>query len=305
MWFSGFSFGCRSGLGGLDVRLSGVVKALLPVAARMRNSPGRDHGSDANCLVAMDLLTPEIVIQVILTFLIGGFIKGAIGMGLPQIVLTSLVLIMPLRDALAVFLVPGVVSNIWQATSGPYLRVLLPRLWSFLLAGMVFIWIGVAILASLRSDIMVLVLGLLLSSYSVWSMTQPRLPGPGRHEVWMSPAAGAMGGIMFGMTGTFIVPGLLYLETLGFKRDMFVQALGLTFVTISTALAFSMTGQGLVTWNHAMLSALGLVPVGIGLWLGQRIRHRISEAFYRTLFFVALFVIGLYLVGRVLLGGNL
>ena len=230
----------------------------------------------------MDLLTPDVIAQVALTFLIGGFIKGAIGMGLPQVVLTSLVLIMPLRDALAVFLVPGVISNIWQATSGPHLPMLFRRLWSFLVAGAVYIWIGVAVLAATRSDVMVLVLGLLLSAYSIWSMTQPRLPGPGRHEPWMSPMAGALGGIMFGMTGTFIVPGLLYLETLGFKRDLFVQALGLTFVTISTTLALSMTGQGLVSWNHAALSAMGLVPVGIGLWLGQRIRHRISETFYRS-----------------------
>ena len=253
----------------------------------------------------MDLLTPEIITQVALTFLIGGFIKGAIGMGLPQVVLTSLVLIMPLRDALAVFLIPGVISNIWQATSGPYLRELVRRLWSFLLAGAIFIWIGVAILAATRSDVMVMVLGVLLCAYSVWSMTQPRLPGPGRREVWMSPAAGAMGGVMFGMTGTFIVPGLLYLETLGMKRDMFVQALGVTFVTISTTLALSMTGQGLVSLGHAALSAMGLIPVGIGLWLGQRLRHRISETFYRKLFFIALFLIGVYLVGRVVLAGNL
>ena len=253
----------------------------------------------------MELLTPEIIVQVALTFLLGGFIKGAIGMGLPQIVLVSMVLIMPLRDALAVFLIPGVVSNIWQAASGPYLPVLLRRLWSFLLSGAVFIWIGVAVLAATRSDVMVLVLGLLLCAYSIWAMTQPRLPGPGRREVWMSPVAGALGGIMFGMTGTFIVPGLLYLETLGFKRDMFVQALGLTFVTISTTLAFSMTGQGLVSWGHATLSAMGLVPVGLGLWLGQRIRHRISEDFYRKLFFIALFLIGVYLIARVWLNGTI
>lgn len=253
----------------------------------------------------MDLLTPQIILQVLLTFLLGGFIKGAIGMGLPQIVLVSLVMIMPLRDALAVFLIPGVISNIWQATSGPWLGTLVRRLWSYLLAAIVFIWIGVAVLAATRSDIMVLVLGVLLCAYSVWSMRRPRLPGPGPREVWMSPLAGALGGIMFGMTGTFIVPGLLYLETLGFKRDMFVQALGVTFVTISTTLALSMTGQGLVSWQHASLSAMGLIPVGIGLWLGQRTRHRISETFYRKMFFVALFLIGIYLIARVWLTGTI
>ena len=50
----------------------------------------------------------------------------------------------------------------------------------------------------------------------------------------MSPLMGGAGGLMFGMTGIMIVPGILYLQTLGLKRDTFVQALGLTFVTITT-----------------------------------------------------------------------
>ena len=156
----------------------------------------------------MDLLTPETIVQVLATFLLGGFIKGAIGMGLPQVVMTSLVLVMPLRDALAVFLIPGVASNIWQATSGPWFGELVGRLWSYLLTAVVFIWIGVAVLAATKSDIMVLVLGVLLCAYSVWSMTQPRLPGPGKHERWMSPMMGGLGGVMFGMTGNVHRAGL-------------------------------------------------------------------------------------------------
>lgn len=251
------------------------------------------------------MLTPETIALVIVTFLIGGFVKGAIGLGLPQIVLTGMLLAMPLRDALAIFLIPGVVANVWQAFSGPWFVPLVRRLWSYLLASVVAIWIGVAILAATKSDLMVLVLGILLCAYSIWSLTAPRLPGPGAREPWMSPVMGGLGGVMFGMTGTFIVPGLLYLETLGMKRDMFVQALGVTFITISSTLAVSMTGQGLVSLDHALLSAAGLVPVGIGLWLGQKMRHRISEAFYRRLFFVALFAIGLYLGGRTVLTGAL
>lgn len=244
------------------------------------------------------MIEPQIAALVVAAFFIGGFVKGAIGLGLPVVVLAALALVMPLREAMAVFLIPGIASNIWQATNGPYLPVLIKRMWSFLLAAIVGIFCGVTIMAGTKSDIMVIVLGSLLIIYSVYALVAPRVPEPGRHEKWLSPVSGATGGVLFGMAGLFIVPGLLYLEALRMPRDQFVQALGLTFVTITGTLAVSMTSHALVSWQLAVMSAVGLIPVFAGLWLGRRVRHRISEDGFRRLFFVALIVSGIYMIAR-------
>lgn len=240
----------------------------------------------------------ETVALVISAFLLGGIVKGALGLGLPVVVLALLALVMPLREAMAVFLVPGVISNIWQATNGPHLPVLVKRMWTFLLGGVIGIATGVTIMAGTKSDIMVVVLGVLLIVYSLHALLAPRIPAPGRHEGWMSPAAGASGGVLFGMAGLFIVPAILYLEALRMPRDQFVQALGLTFVTITSTLAVTMTSHSLVSLELATLSVIGLVPVGLGLWLGRRLRHRISEQGFRKLFFLALIVSGVYMIAR-------
>ena len=244
------------------------------------------------------MLTAETMALVVGAFALGGFIKGAIGMGLPVVVLSALAMVMPVREAMAIFLIPGIASNLWQASSGPYLPGLARRLWPFLLGAICGIAVGVWILAGTESDVMVTVLGVLLILYSLFSLFTPRLPEPGRHEPWLSPLAGASGGVLFGMVGVFIVPGLLYLETLRMPRDEFVQGLGLTFVTISAALAVSMTGFSLVTGELALLSVAGLVPAFAGIWAGRRIRHRISEAFYRKLFFFSLIATGIYMIAR-------
>ncbi len=244
------------------------------------------------------MLTAGTLALVAAAFTLGGFVKGAIGMGLPVVVLALLAMIMPLREAMAIFLIPGIASNIWQATNGPYLPDLARRLWPFLLGAVCGIAIGVSILAGTKSDIMERVLGVLLIVYSTLALTAPRLPAPGRHERWLSPLAGASGGVIFGMVGIFIVPGLLYLETLRMPRDEFVQGLGLTFVTITATLAVSMTGFSLVTGELALLSVMGLVPVFAGIWAGRRVRHRISEAFYRKLFFLSLIASGAYMIAR-------
>ncbi len=219
------------------------------------------------------MLTAGTLAMVVGAFALGGFVKGAIGMGLPVIVLALLALIMPLKEAMAIFLIPAIASNIWQASNGPYLPGLARRLWPFLLGAVCGIAAGVSIMAGTRSDVMVTVLGVLLVLYSAFSLLAPRLPEPGRHERWLSPVAGGAGGVLFGMTGVFIVPGLLYLETLRMPRDEFVQGLGLTFVTISAALAASMDGFSLVTGELALLSIVGLVPVFAGIWAGRLAPH--------------------------------
>ena len=243
---------------------------------------------------------PATVALAMAAFLIGGFVKGTIGLGLPVVVLSALALVMPLRDAMAVFLIPGLVSNLWQATHGPYLPGLVRRLWPKLVGAVFGIVLGVWLTAGTKSEDMAVVLGILLCLYSAYALLTPRLPPPGRHEVWLSPLAGGTGGLFVGMAGIYIVPGLLYMETLRLPRDEFVQALGLTFVVLIVTLGATMASFSLMTWSHAGFSLVGLLPVFAGLWAGRRIRHRISEAFYRHLFFIALFITGIYMIVRML-----
>ncbi|MEL6476611.1 MAG: sulfite exporter TauE/SafE family protein [Pseudomonadota bacterium] len=244
------------------------------------------------------MLSPEIIVLVLATFFVGGLVKGSLGLGLPVVVLASLALVMPLRDALAIFLIPGVLTNIWQASDGPFFRPLLARLWPFLLAAAIGIGAGVTIMAGVRSEVMAVLLGVLLIAYSAYALSAPRLPAPGPREGWMAPLAGGSGGVLCGMTGIFIVPGILYLEALRLPRDQFVQALGITFITLTVSLSAAMTSNALVTREHAILSAMGLVPVFAGLAIGKRLRGRLSEGGFRRIFFIALIVVGAYMIIR-------
>jgi uncharacterized membrane protein YfcA len=241
---------------------------------------------------------PEIVAMVVGTFLLAGFIKGLIGMGLPVVALACLGSTLGVREALTVFLVPGIVTNIYQALAGPAFRPLLKRLWSFLAAAAVGIWFGVGVAAGAKSETLVTLLGITLCTYVVVTLLRAQLPPPGPREPWMSPLMGGLGGIMFGLTGIMIVPGILYLQTLDMTRHVFVQALGITFVTITLTLGISLTGRSLMTQDLALMSLLALIPTALGLALGQRYRHHISEARFRRIFLVALFVIGLDMLRR-------
>ena len=46
----------------------------------------------------------------------------------------------------------------------------------------------------------------------------------------------------------------------------------------------------------ALISLYALLPTVIGLMVGTRYRHRISEAQFRRLFFIALLAMGIYML---------
>ncbi|MEM9144791.1 MAG: sulfite exporter TauE/SafE family protein [Pseudomonadota bacterium] len=249
-------------------------------------------------LFASSGLGASALALVAVTFLGGGVIKGALGLGLPVVVLAVLAPTLGLQAALALFLAPGLVSNVWQAVSGPYLRSVAARLWPFLAAAMVGIALGVQVLAGEDTRALEALLGVLLMVYSAVSLATPQIPPPGRREPWMGPLAGGLGGVMFGMTGVFIVPGILYVQALGMERDRLVQALGLIFLTISGTLAVAMGSHGLVTPGLFVVSLAAIPFVLLGFLIGQRLRRYISEDSFRRLFFVGLIGASLFTVWR-------
>ncbi len=241
--------------------------------------------------------TAEILIIVCATFLFAGWVKGVVGLGLPTIALALLAATVGLREAIALMLVPAMVTNVWQGLAGGAFVTLARRLWPLLLAACLGTWFGVGILA--RGDAMLLsgLLGLMVCGYAGFSLATPQIPPPGRWEGMLSPVAGAIGGFVAGLTGSFI-PGILYLQALGLSRDHLVHALGISFTVLAVALAAAFSRQGLLTADLWLMSAVAVAPAALGMVLGQVVRRRLSEALFRRVFFSALLLLGAYLAVR-------
>ncbi len=240
----------------------------------------------------------DVLALVFATFFLAGFIKGVVGFGLPVVVLALLVPTLGLKTAIALVVVPAVITNIWQALVGGRFREIILRIWPMLILGCGFVWVGVGFLAGADARLAAGVLGVLLASYAAYSLTQAQLTPPRGWEVWLTPLVGALSGLAYGYTGSLMIPGVIYLQALGFNRNMLVQSLGITFLTMTSTLGFSLSQHNLMPPETALLSAASLVPTGIGMLVGQRYRHRVSEELFRTLFFWALLVAGVYMTLR-------
>jgi hypothetical protein len=69
-----------------------------------------------------------VLIIVFSTFLLAGMIKGVIGLGLPTVSLAVLTVVLGLPQAMALLLVPSLLTNVWQAVVGGNATTILKRI---------------------------------------------------------------------------------------------------------------------------------------------------------------------------------
>lgn len=240
------------------------------------------------------------VVVVGATFVLAGAVKGVIGLGLPTVSLAILAVVFDLPSAMALLLVPSFATNLWQAMAGGQARAIAVRLWPFLLMATATVWIGATALTRVDLALLTALLGALLVVYGGVNLAGVRLAVPARHEAWAGPLIGSANGVLTGMTGSFVVPGVMFLQAIGLPRDMLIQAMGMLFTLSTLALAAALQQADFLTREHAVLSLGAVVPAVAGMVLGQAIRKRLSEQAFRKAFFLALLALGAYILASAL-----
>src|SRR2546430_5480360 len=89
-----------------------------------------------------------LLVFIAAALLLAGFIKGVIGLGLPTVSIGLLAVAMHPSRAIALVIVPAIVTNIWQTFAGPYLRDIIRRLWPFIARTVIGIWLNAGMLTS-------------------------------------------------------------------------------------------------------------------------------------------------------------
>jgi uncharacterized membrane protein YfcA len=234
------------------------------------------------------------------TFFLAGAVKGVIGLGLPSVSLALLTVVLDLPSAMALTLVPTFVTNVWQSSVGGNGRVILRRIWPFLAMAIATVWIGAMALTRVDLSVLSALLGLLLAVYATVNLSGFRLSIPARHEFWVAPLIGAVNGVLTGMTGAFVMPGVIFLQAIGLTRDALIQAMGILFTVSTVALALALQQNNFLTVENSTLSLGALVPAIAGMIVGQRIRKRLPEHLFRRLFFIALLMLGASIVVKAL-----
>src|SRR5689334_14886506 len=133
-------------------------------------------------------------------FLLAGFVKGMIGVGLPTVSIGLLGLMMTPAQAAAVLVVPSLITNVWQ----------------FLAGGCIGTVLGVMLLPHDDAGRATIWLGLALALYAALGLVNVRFTVPRRAETWLGLLVGTANGAIAVATGVFVVPGTPYIQSMDF-----------------------------------------------------------------------------------------
>ncbi len=239
-----------------------------------------------------------LIALVIIAYLLAGFVKGVIGMGLPTVALGLLAAVMTPAQAAAILIAPSLATNIWQMVAGPYLLALIRRLGTMLLGLFVGAWLGNGILTGENAKPAAIGLGVVLIAYALIGLSKVKFSVARHNEIWLAPIVGVLTGVVMAATGVFVIPALPYLQAIGFDKDELVQALGLHFTTSTVALALILWDGGAFDMSLGTLSLFAIAPAVVGMYAGQRMRARISPEAFRVFLYVGLLALGALQVGR-------
>jgi len=243
-------------------------------------------------------VSDPLYIYLLLIFILAGFVKGVTGMGLPTVAMGLLGIFMPLPVAAALLVIPSFVTNVLQFFSGPSVRQMIGRLWPMMLLILAGTVAASSLLISINPAWSAFSLGTALIIYATYALVSPSLTVSQTREKWLSPVIGGITGVITGATGVFVMPAVPWLQSLRFSKDELVQALGLSFTVSTVALAAGLYLHDAFRVEQFSLSFLSIFPALAGMWLGQKVRARISARRFRQCFFLFLIVLGIELFSR-------
>jgi uncharacterized membrane protein YfcA len=231
-------------------------------------------------------------------FVLGGVVKGLLGVGLPLVVVPLLALVIPSPKAIALMGIPILLSNVWQAADGGHAGYAVRRFWTLLLPMVIATALTVRFTLGLPvTTLNALLAGALLLAVILMAW-HPRLDVSAHAERRWSAVVGALSGAMGGVSSLMGPLLITYLVALRLTREQFIGSISVIYLAGAIPMYASLAALDVMGLPEATLSALALAPMFGGMALGKRLRSRVSEVLFRRLLLGFLTVVALLLLLR-------
>lgn len=249
-------------------------------------------------------VTPALWALAVAITVLAGYVKGAVGFAMPMIMISGLSSILAPELALAILILPTLVTNAIQALRAGVVaaRAAIAKHWRYVLIVVVMVGASAQLIRVLPDRALYLVLGIPIVILALIQLLGVRFTiAPGRRSLAQF-LIGSVAGFIGGLSGIWGPPTVLYLTALNTPKVEQLQVQGIVYGLGAVMLLFAHIGSGVLTLQTAPISALFVIPATIGAAIGFRLADRMDQERFRRLTLAVLVLAGLNLVRRGIMG---
>ena len=230
--------------------------------------------------------------------LAAAFIKGAIGFGFPSLATPLLSLVVDVKTAVVLLILPNIVMDGVQFARRGAPLATVRRFGGLLLAGGAGIVLGTRVLTLFSPRAATLILGLFVLIFVTLSATGLAPKIPPHWEPWLSPLAGLVTGVIGGVTNSPATALVLYFQGIGLAKHDFISSIAFSFFFYKLVQLGAVTWYGLLPWSLLWASVALTVAALAGFAVGLRVQDRLDQRTFNGAVLVFLAVLGAWLLFR-------
>lgn len=231
----------------------------------------------------------------------GGFAKGVTAIALPVIAVSLLSLVVPVWAVMPVLILPFIVTNIWQAVASRRVRETFMRFRVLFAGTLLSSYVAARYAHHVDVRVLYAVIGFAVLAFLAASRLRGRLVISPAWERRLALPIGLGAGVIGGPTGIYGPQLTLWFDALRVDKEGFVAAFGVMMSINTVAILIALILAGRFAMPEAVTSTLAILPVAIGMAIGQRIRHRMDQERFFLVLRIVLFLIAIHLLTRAFL----
>jgi uncharacterized membrane protein YfcA len=235
-----------------------------------------------------------------LALLLAGFVKGASGIGFPLIATPMVALLLDIRIAITILIIPNIVMDIAQVFRGGFPAAVLRRFGWFSLMTVVGVFLGTRVLIMLPLRVLNFCLGVMVFVFVISNWLRLEFRISPALEKKLSPPAGLVGGFLNGMTNAGGPALAIYLYSLKLPKMEFIKSIATIFIITKFSQLLAVSTWNLFNWATLSLSSAVTLFVLLGFYGGLKTQDRLDQQTFTRGLLILLFGIGVTLIVRAL-----
>lgn len=239
---------------------------------------------------------PAQVALIALIFLGAAIIKGFLGIGLPAAAMAFLTLVMSPTEAIPLLWLSILATNSLQFARAPAKWDIAREYYLFALAIMVSIFATSMFIADYPTPLLTVAIGVAMVLFSLNLLLGIKLNiGPGKG--WQL-GFGVLSGTLGGISSIWSPTVAMYLVAREVSKERFIGTTGFLFLAGVIPLGAGQVVAGVLTPTTLIKSVFALMIVLVGYRIGELMRGRVSQGFFRKAVLIAFLLMGIRLIAN-------